>query len=71
MEYMPSSDNVFRFNTNPRLNDLLMKLNMKMGLFKSRHTVNVEFDNVFVKTEKTDAKYCTSKLTAISLASSQ
>lgn len=57
MEYMPSSDNVFRFNTNPRLNDLLMKLNMKMGLFKSRHTVNVEFDNVFVKTEKTDAKY--------------
>ena len=35
MEYKSSSGNVFRFNTNPRLNDLLMKLNMKMGLFKS------------------------------------
>ena len=30
MEYKSSSGNVFRFNTNPRLNDLLMKLNMKM-----------------------------------------
>ena len=35
MECKSSSGNVFRFNTNPRLNDLLMKLNMKMGLFKS------------------------------------
>ncbi len=42
------SGNVFRFNTNPRLNDLLMKLNMKMGLFKSGQTVNVDFDHVFV-----------------------
>ena len=39
MEYKSSSGNVFRFNTNPRLNDLLMKLNMKMGLFKSGQTV--------------------------------
>lgn len=29
MEYKSSSGNVFRYNTNPRLNDLLMKLNMK------------------------------------------
>ena len=35
LEYKSSSGNVFRSNTNPRLNDLLMKLNMKMGLFKS------------------------------------
>ena len=48
MEYKSSSGNVFRFNTNPRLNDLLMKLNMKMGLFKSGQTVNVDFDHVFV-----------------------
>ena len=48
---------MFRFNTTPRLNDLLMKLNMKMGLFKSGQTVNVDFDHVFVKTEKADAKY--------------
>ena len=34
-----------------------MKLNMKMGLFKSGQTVNVDFDHVFVKTEKADAKY--------------
>ena len=34
-----SSGIVFRFNTNPRLNDLLMKHNMKMGLFKSGQTV--------------------------------
>ena len=39
MEYKSPSGNVFRFNTNPRLNDLLMKLNMKMGLFKSGQTV--------------------------------
>lgn len=57
MEYKSSSGNVFRFNTNPRLNDLLMKLNMKMGLFKSGQTVNVDFDHVFVKTEKADATY--------------
>ena len=38
MEYKYSSGNVFRFNTNQRLNDLLMKLNMKMGLFKSGQT---------------------------------
>ena len=57
MEYKSSSGNVFRFNTNPRLNDLLMKLNMKMELFKSGQTVNVDFDHVFVKTEKADAKY--------------
>ena len=58
MEYKSSSGNVFRFNTNPRLNDLLMKLNMKMGLFKSGQTVNVDFDHVFVKTEKADYKDC-------------
>lgn len=57
LEYKSSSGNVFRFNTTPRLNDLLMKLNMKMGLFKSGQTVNVDFDHVFVKTEKADAKY--------------
>ena len=56
-KYKSSSGNVFRFNTNPRLNDLLMKLNMKMGLLKSGQTVNVDFDHVFVKTEKADAKY--------------
>lgn len=43
---------MFKFNTTPRLNDLLMKLNMKMGLFKSNQTVNVDFDHVLVKTEK-------------------
>ena len=57
MEYKSSSGNVFKFNTNLRLNDLLMKLNMKMGLFKSDQTVNVDFDHVFVKTEKVDATY--------------
>ena len=57
MEYKSSSGNVFRFNTNSRPNELLMKLNMKMGLFKSGKTVNVDFDHVFVKTEKADATY--------------
>ena len=57
LEYKSSSGNVFRFNTNPKLNDLLMKLNMKMGLLKTDQTVNVDFDHVFVKTGKTDTKY--------------
>ena len=39
MENKSSSGNVFRFNTNPRLNDLLMKHNMKMELFKPSQTV--------------------------------
>lgn len=39
MEYKSLAGNVFRFNTTPRLNDLLMKLNMKMGLFKSGQIV--------------------------------
>ena len=45
--YALSLDKIIN-NTNPRLNDLLMKLNMKMGLFKSGQTVNVDFDHVFV-----------------------
>ena len=57
LEYRSSSGNVFRFNTTPRLNDLLMKLNMKMGLFKSGKTVNVDFDHLFVKTGKADVAY--------------
>ncbi len=57
MEYKSSSVNVFRFSTNPRLNDLLTRLNIKMGLFKYGQTVNVDFDHIFVKTEKADAKY--------------
>ena len=57
LEYKSSSGNVFKFNTNLRLNDLLMKLNMKMELFKSGQTVNVDFDHVFVKTGKADATY--------------
>ena len=57
LEYRPSSGNVFKFHTTPRLNDLLMKLNMKMGLFKSGKTVNVDFDHLFVKTGKADATY--------------
>ena len=28
-----------------------------MGLFKYGQTVNVDFDHIFVKTEKADAKY--------------
>ena len=55
--YRSSSGNVFKFHTNPRLNDLLMKLNMKMGLFKSGKTVNVDFDHLFVKTGKADVSY--------------
>ena len=43
MEYKSSSGNVFRFPPQKkRLNDLLMKLNMKMGLLKSGQTVNVD-----------------------------
>ncbi len=34
-----------------------MKANMRMGHFKRGQTVDVDFDHVFVKTEKVDAKY--------------
>ena len=42
LEYKSSSGNVFRFNITPRLNDLLMKLNMKMGLLNSGQIVSVD-----------------------------
>lgn len=57
IEYKSGSGNVFRFNTNPKLNDLLMKLNMAMGLFRRGQTVNVDFDHVALETNKYDAKY--------------
>ncbi len=56
-EYKSSVGNVFRFNANDKLNGLLMKANMRMGHFKRGQTVDVDFDHVFVKTEKVDAKY--------------
>ena len=34
-----------------------MKFNMKMGLLKRGQVVNMDFDHVFIKTEKDDAKY--------------
>ena len=71
LEYKSSSGNVFKFNTNLRLNDLLMKLNMKMELFKSGQTVNVDFDHVFVKTEKADATYSYKHAYGYSLMSPQ
>lgn len=52
-----SAGNVFRFNVNSKLNELLMKLNMSMGLLRQGQVVDVDFDHVFVRTEKADAKY--------------
>ena len=48
---------MFRFNTNPRLNDLLMRTNMAMGIFRCGQTVNVDFDHVALETDRCDAKY--------------
>lgn len=56
-EYKSSAGNVFRFNVNSRLYDLLMKLNMRMGLLRQGQVVDVDFDHVFVRTEKADARY--------------
>lgn len=57
IEYKSRTGNVFRFNANPRLNHLLMKINMAMGLFRCGQTVNVDFDHVALETNKYDAKY--------------
>ena len=56
-EYESSTGNKFKFNVNSRLNGLLMKLNMKMGLLKRGQTVDVDFDHVFIKAGKYDSKY--------------
>lgn len=55
--YSSSSGRTYEFNANSKLNELLMKLNMQMGLFRQGQTVNVDFDHVFIKAEKDDAKY--------------
>lgn len=57
IEYKSRSGNVFRFNTNPNINVLLMKTNMAMGLFRRGQTVNVDFDHVALEANKYDAKY--------------
>ena len=57
VEYESQAGNVYRFNTNPKLNDLLMKTNMAMGMFRRGQTVNVDFDHVALETNKYDAKY--------------
>ena len=57
VEYDSQAGNVYRFNTNPKLNDLLMKTNMAMGMFRRGQTVNVDFDHVALETNKYDAKY--------------
>lgn len=56
-EYISKSNHSFRFNVNPKLNELLMKLNMKMGLFHKGQVVDADFDHVFIKTGKEDATY--------------
>ncbi len=55
--YTAKSGSAYAFNTNERLNDLLMKLNMTMGLFKGGQFLDVDFDHQFIPTEKHDAKY--------------
>ena len=71
MEYKSSSGNVFRFNTNPRLNDLLMKLNMKMD-YSNPARLSTWISTMFSSRRKKPIRSIrTSKFTAISLASSQ
>ena len=55
--YTAKSGNTYTFNTNELLNDLLMKLNMAVGLFKSGQFLDVDFDHQFIPTEKHDATY--------------
>ena len=55
--YTAKSGNTYTFNTNELLNDLLMKLNMAVGLFKSGQLLDVDFDHQFIPTEKHDATY--------------
>lgn len=46
--YTAKSGNTYTFNTNELLNDLLMKLNMAVGLFKSGQFLDMDFDNQFI-----------------------
>ena len=57
IRYTAKSGNTYTFNTNELLNDLLMKLNMAVGLFKSGQFLDVDFDHQFIPTEKHDATY--------------
>ena len=56
-EYTADSGKVYRFNANARLNGLLMRLNMEMGLLRRGQVIDVDFDHVFLKAEKYDAEY--------------
>ena len=64
--YTAKSGNTYAFNTNELLNDLLMKLNMAVGLFKSGQFLDVDFDHQFIPTEKHDAHTPTRKRSVIS-----
>ena len=47
----------YAFNTNPRLNSLLLESAVQMGLLKRGQMVDVDFDHVFTPCHKYDAKY--------------
>lgn len=53
--YTAKSGKTYTFNTNELLNDLLMKLNMAVRLFKRGQFLDVDFDHQFIPTEKHDA----------------
>lgn len=47
----------YAFNTNPKLNGLLMESAIRMGLLKKGQMVDVDFDHVLIPCDKADAKY--------------
>ena len=55
LEYKSSLGNVFRFNTNPRLNNLLMKLNMKMSLLSLLSLKSSQWSQCFLSLKPTKA----------------
>ena len=52
-----SSGKSYAFNTNPKLNGLLLESAIRVGLLKRGQMVDVDFDHVFTPCGKADAKY--------------
>ena len=57
VEYTSNAGKTYAFNSNEKLNGLLLDMSMRTGMLRSGQSVDVDFDHVFTPCMKADARY--------------
>ena len=57
IHYRSSEENTFAFNTAQKINNVLILLSQRLHLLPSSGEIDIDFDHVFLETEKCDAQY--------------